>query len=141
MVELNERQQRFVDEYIKSGVAYSAAIAAGYSEKYAKTDSHKLLGNTRIKAAIEETMGVLKKSTIADQDEILEFLTAVIRGEVNEPVAILDGAGRQRIENLVPSVQTRRSAAVDLGKRYAMWTDKQQLDITAPVTIVNDLDD
>lgn len=141
MVELNERQQRFVDEYVKSGIAYSAALAAGYSETYAKTDSHKLLENKRIKLALEERMSVLKKSAIADQDEIMQFLTAVIRGEVSEPVAIMDGAGRQRIEQLAPNVQTRRSAAVDLGKRYAMWTDKQQIDADIGINVVVDYGD
>ena len=86
-------------------------------------------------------MSVLKKSAIADQDEIMQFLTAVIRGEVSEPVAIMDGAGRQRIEQLAPNVQTRRSAAVDLGKRYAMWTDKQQIDADIGINVVVDYGD
>ena len=49
MNELNVKQQTFVDEYIKSGNAYQSAIKAGYSEKYAKARSHKLLENVGIK--------------------------------------------------------------------------------------------
>ena len=41
---LNEDRQRKFCEYVAQGLnAYRAAIKAGYSEKYAKTDSHKLL--------------------------------------------------------------------------------------------------
>lgn len=138
-MELNERQQRFVDEYIKTGVAYSAALAAGYSETYASVSSHKLLENVRIKAALDERLNGLRKSTIADQEEILEFLTSIVRGEVSEPVAILDGAGRQRIEHLTPSVQTRKGAAEQLGKRYALWTEKQDVTVTGAVQFIDDI--
>ena len=61
MNELNVKQQMFVDEYIKSGNAYQSAIKAGYSEKYAKARSHKLLENVGIKSAIDKRMEELKK--------------------------------------------------------------------------------
>lgn len=138
-MELTIKQQRFADEYIISGNAEAAATLAGY--KSPRGNAHKLLQNTAIKSYIDERLDELKSTKIADQEEILEFLTSVVRGEITEPVAILDGAGRQRVQELLPSVQTRKGAAEQLGKRYAMWTDKQQVDITAPVTIVNDLDD
>lgn len=141
MVKMTLKQQRFADEYIISGNATSAAIAAGYSEKTARVIATENLTKPAISTYIKERLDDLQSPKVADQEEILQFLTAVVRGEVTEPVAILDGAGRQRIEELLPSVQTRKGAAEQLGKRYAMWTDKQQLDITAPVTIVNDLDD
>ena len=59
---LNNRQQRFVDEYLANGgKAYPAAIAAKYSEKYAKAQSHKLLVNVGIAKAIKEGQSELKK--------------------------------------------------------------------------------
>lgn len=125
---MNERQRRFADEYIISGNAYQSALKAGYSEKYAKTDSHKLLENTRIKIYIDERLEELKSEKVADQQEVMEFLTSVMRGEVTEPLLVLDGEGCQKVLDAKPSVATRRSAAVDLGKRYGMWSDK--LDIT-----------
>ena len=63
---MNERQKLFADEYLISGIAYNAALKAGYSEKYAKTNSHKLLENTRIKAYIEERMKELEKKKNQD---------------------------------------------------------------------------
>ena len=51
---LTERQLRFVDEYVLTGNAMQSAIRAGYSEKYAKSNSYKLLENVGIKNLIEE---------------------------------------------------------------------------------------
>ncbi|MDB6183817.1 terminase small subunit [Streptococcus vestibularis] len=44
---LNQRQKLFADEYLISGIAYNAALKAGYSEKYAKARSHDLLDKCR----------------------------------------------------------------------------------------------
>lgn len=60
---LNQRQKLFADEYLISDVVYSSAIKAGYSEKYAKSRSHELLENVRIKTYIEERMKELDKKT------------------------------------------------------------------------------
>lgn len=51
---LTETQRRFVDEYIIDGNAMQAAIRAGYSEKYAKSNSYKLLDNVGIQEKIQE---------------------------------------------------------------------------------------
>lgn len=53
MEKLTERQRRFVDEYIITGNAMQSAIKAGYSKKYAKANSYKLLDNSGIKESIE----------------------------------------------------------------------------------------
>ena len=58
---LNENRQRKFCEYVAQGLnAYRAAIKAGYSEKYAKTDSHKLLEKN--KKEIEALRPVVKKT-------------------------------------------------------------------------------
>ena len=59
---LNEDRQRKFCEYVAQGLnAYRAAIKAGYSEKYAKTDSHKLLEKNEkeieaLKPIVQETL-------------------------------------------------------------------------------------
>lgn len=137
---LTIKQQAFADYYIELGNAYQAAKKAGYSENYAKGNVVKLLENVSVKAYIENRMEEIKTERVADQQEILEFLTSVIRGEVDEPIPILNGDGHQKVVKLKPSVQTRRAAAVDLGKRYAMWTEKQQVENITPV-FVDDVPD
>ncbi|MDH9302303.1 terminase small subunit [Staphylococcus epidermidis] len=143
MTKLNLKQQAFVDEYIKTGTAYQSAIRAGYSEKYAKSSSHKLLENVGIRAEIDRRMEKLKKDTIADQDEILHYLTSVLRGEVTDQELIPIGIGRgeMEVESLEKRSDTnaRTKAAELLGKRYMMWTDKQQIETTATVHFDDDI--
>ena len=143
MTKLNLKQQTFVDEYIKTGVAYQSALKAGYSEKYAKARSHKILENVGIKKAIDERMKELKKASIADQDEILQYLTSVVRGEITDqeliPIGI--GKGEMEVESLEKRSDTnaRTKAAELLGKRYMMWTDKQQIETNATVQFNDDI--
>ena len=141
MTKLNPKQMAFADYYIELGNAEQAAIKAGYSKGYARGNAHKLVANSGIKEYIEKRMEEIKSERVADQQEIMEFLTAVMRGEVEEPIPILDGEGTQRIVEVRPSAQARKSAAELLGKRYAMWTDKTNVTGSVGVTIVDDLDD
>lgn len=138
---LTIKQQAFADYYIELGNIEQAAIKAGYSKSYARGNAHKLVANVSIKSYIDKRMEELKTERVADQQEILEFLTSVIRGEVEEPVAILSGEGKQKVVNLLPPVNVRKAAAVDLGKRYAMWTEKQQVDIQSTVQFIDDISD
>lgn len=133
MTKLSIKQKRFADEYIISGNAYQSAIDAGYSKTYAKSDSHKLLEKTGIKSYIESRMLEMDKRKVADQQEVLEYLTSVMRGEVTEPLTVLDGDGYQKVVDASPSVATRNKAAELLGKRYRIFTEKQEVEVTGQV--------
>lgn len=127
-MKLTLKQQRFVEEYIISGNAYQSAIIAGYSEKYAKSDSHKLLENTGIKTALDERLSELESKKIAKQEEILQFLTSVMRGEQTEQTLRGLGEGYQELTDIEVGAKDRIKAAELLGKRYQLWTDK--VDVT-----------
>nr|DAQ00949.1 MAG TPA: Terminase small subunit [Caudoviricetes sp.] len=129
MKKLTLKQQKFADEYIISGNATQSAIKAGYSEKYANTNAVKLLQNTTIKAYIEERLSELNSKKIADQQEVLEFFTAAMRGELTEPMAIGLGDGVQQIIEVRPNIATRKSAAVELAKRYGLSTSKVDVNV------------
>lgn len=133
MTKLSIKQKRFADEYIISGNAYQSAIDAGYSKTYAKADSHKLLEKPGIKSYIESRMLEMDKRKVADQQEVLEYLTSVMRGEVTEPLTVLDGDGYQKVIDASPSVATRNKAAELLGKRYRIFTEKQEVELTGQV--------
>lgn len=132
------KQQRFADEYIISGNAYQSAITAGYSENYAKGNVVKLLENVSVKSYIDEKLAELQSQKVADQQEVLEYLTAVMRGEETEPLLVLDGEGTQKVVNAVPPVQARTKAAELLGKRYRLFTDKVELDATVEQVVFED---
>ena len=135
---ISEKQKRFADYYIETGNAEESAKRAGYS---ARGNTSKLLHNTTIRQYMDEKIAKKDIERIAKQDEVLQYYSAVMRAELKEPVLVLDGDGTQRIEYLPPSIATRNKAAEQLGKRYALWTDKQQINNAMPVVIVNDLED
>lgn len=135
-MELNERQRRFADYYIETGNAEESATRAGYS---ARGNTTKLLQNTTIKSYIDERLESLKDKRIADQEEILLLLTEIVRGNTTGTSLVGIGGGAQRVDQLPPSVSERTKAAELLGKRYAMWTEKQEVDIKGAVQFVDDI--
>lgn len=138
---MNPKQQKFADAYIELGSAEQAAIRAGYSKSYARGNAHKLVAHVSVKAFIAERMEKLQSEKVANQQEIMEFLTAIVRGEQQEEILRGVGEGAQTIDDMDVSAKDRIKAAELLGKRYAMWTDKQQIDGVQQVVIHNDLDD
>ncbi|WP_141399832.1 terminase small subunit, partial [Lactiplantibacillus plantarum] len=111
------KQQKFADEYIKSGNAYQAAIEAGYSRNYAKAQSSKLLENVGIKSYIDERMAEIASKRIMDATEAVELLTSIARGETKETVYIgtADGVYEKHKE---ADLKTRISATKEILKRY-----------------------
>lgn len=51
---LNTRQERFAQEYWKTGHGTNSAIAAGYSKKSAHTQANLLLNNIKVQDRIKE---------------------------------------------------------------------------------------
>ena len=157
MRRLDERQKRFADLYIIYGVAEKAAIEAGYSERYARGNAHKLVANSGIAEYIGERMKELASERIADATEVLEYLTKVMRREYMEHVVVTlneerttwvpDENGtvrKQTIKREIPKVveiparlSDSNKAGELLGKRYALFTDNVQVG-DAPV-IVDDI--
>lgn len=136
------KQQRFADEYIISGNATQAAVKAGYSSKYANTNASKLLQNTTIKSYIDERLAQLASDKIATQEEVLTYLTSVMRGETQEQTLCSIGELGQEVIDIDVGAKDRIKAAELLGKRFRMWTEKVETDVTQTVVIdVGEWDD
>ena len=129
------KQQRFADEYIISGNATQAAIKAGYSSKYANTNASKLLQNTTIKSYIDERLAQLASDKVATQEEVLTYLTSVMRGETQEQTLCSIGELGQEVIDIDVGAKDRIKAAELLGKRFRMWTEKVETDTTQTVVI------
>lgn len=143
-MKLTRKQQLFADEYIRTGNAYQSAVSAGYSHNYAKGNIVKLLENVSVKSYIDARLEELKKESIAEQDEILQYLTSVMRGKMTDEELILVPTGDfmsevERHEKRADIV-ARTKAAELLGKRYAMWTEKQEVEHSGAVTFVDDIE-
>ena len=102
---LTPKQKAFADYYIETGNVVEAAIKADYAESYAKSQAYKLLDNVGVSAYIAERTKPKEDNRIASGDEVMEFLTAVMRGEVKDAF------------DLPPSLADRKDAAKELAKR------------------------
>src|SRR5690625_1223739 len=153
-MKLNERQQRFIDEYIIDLNATQAAIRAGYSERTAYSQGQRLLKNVEIKSAIDKRMKEKTDELIMKQDEILVRLSEQARREaVDHQVVVVEKPSFDENGNFlgvekkpeVVEVPTQNKDAIKalelLGKRYMMWTDKQQVDVVGAVQFVDDISD
>lgn len=134
------KQQRFADEYIISGNATDAAIKAGYSPKYANTNASKLLQNTTIKFYVDERLAQLASEKIATQEEVLTYLTSVMRGETQEQTLCSIGELGQQVIDIDVGAKDRIKAAELLGKRHRLWTDKVEADVSGTVVFANESD-
>lgn len=140
---LNARQKRFVAEYLIDMNGTQAAIRAGYSEKTAAEQSSRLLNNVKIKQAVEQELEEIQNAKVADAQEVMEYLTSVMRGESKAHVLSLCGDGFQEVIAKPPDERERLKAAELLGKRYAMFNDKINLQGAIPIVISggDDLED
>lgn len=139
MKKLTEKQQRFADYFIESGNATQAAIEAGYSERTARNIGSENLTKPNIRAYIDQRLEELASERIADQQEVLEYLTGVMRGE--EKGGALKGLGdgyQEVIDDMPPTVSERTKAAELLGKRYGIWTEKVEVKDITP-TFIDDV--
>lgn len=136
---LTAKQQRFCDEYLIDLNATQAAIRAGYSKKTAKVIGAENLSKPYLKAYIQQRMAEKEKELIADQDEVLKYLTSVLRGESESEEIVIENVGdftsEARTMKKAPSEKDRLKAAELLGKRYNLFSDKMKVDVALPVVI------
>ena len=138
---MTEKQKIFADEYIiclNATRAYKKAYPNVKKDEVARANGSRLLTNANVKSYIDEQLGKLQSERVADQQEVMEYLTAVMRGEKTEPLLVLDGEGKQKVVNAIPPVQARTKAAELLGKRYRLFTDKVELDATVEQVVFED---
>ena len=131
---ITEKQKRFVDEYLIDLNATQAAIRAGYSKKTAHVIGPENLEKPDIKQQIDRRMQEIKSKRTADATEVVETLTAIMRGEMTEEVPLLCGEGCQELSDKNTAVKDRLKAAELLGKRYRLFDGDEttEQDATAP---------
>lgn len=141
-MKLTIKQKAFADYYIELGNATEAAIKAGYNEKSARFVGSENLTKPNIKSYIEERMKQIESERIAKAEEVLAFLSSSLRGEVLEEVVsteTIDGMIKPVILKKQLSAKDRIKAAELLGKRYALFTEKVDLEGNVGVTIIDDI--
>ena len=131
-IKLTLKQKRFADEYIISGNATDAAKKAGYSEKTAFTIATENLKKPYIKQYIDQRIKEIDDKKIAKQEEVLQYLTSVLRGESESAIVVVEGCGdgysEARTVKKTPDEKERLKAAELLGKRYRIFSEKSEVE-------------
>jgi len=143
---LTEKQLAFIDYYLEtlnSREAYKRAYGTK-NNNTADSNSSKLLSNTKVKTVIDERLAEIKSKRIAKVEEVQEFLTSCMRGEVNEEViAMQQNMVSGAMENVVMTKQLsgkdRIKCAELLGKANRLFIDKVETEVTERVIIVDDI--
>ncbi len=115
---LSERRKRFVLAYAACANASAAAEAAGYA--HPGVEGCRLLKDAKVAAAIAKIEQRETAAAIARIDEIQEFLSSVMRGEVGDPVTNL--AGEYTGVDSPPKIKDRIKAAETLAKMHGAAT-------------------
>ncbi|MDB1956499.1 terminase small subunit [Clostridium tertium] len=123
---MTEKQKAFCDYYIETGNATEAAIKAGYSKKTAKVIGSENLTKPYLKQYIDERLAQIEDARIAKGEEVLQYLTKVMRGEEKDQFG------------LDASLQDRTKAAELLGKRYRLFVDKVEADVNQTVVFTGE---
>lgn len=121
---MTEKQKRFVDYFIETGNRTEAAKRAGYSKKTAAWIGQENLQKPTIKAAIDAGLQKLQDERTAGKTEVMQFLTTVMRGELQEEVVTSEGTGDGRSQTKIVkkqvSARDRLDAAKQLARRYGL---------------------
>ncbi len=139
---LTDKQQRFADYYLQGKTASEAARLAGYSKHTAQFIGSENLTKPKISEYVERKLAEMASERIATAQEVLEYLTTVVRGTADEEAIVVEGQGKgysaaRKIRKQV-GVTDRNKAAEILAKRYGLLQDKVKLDIAPIVLAGND---
>lgn len=103
---LTAKEQAFCSAYISTGGnGTKSAIMAGYSERTAHVTSSQLLNKTKIISRIDELKEKVDKKNIASAQEVMEYFTKVMNGEIADQFG------------LEASLSDRTKAAIELARR------------------------
>ncbi|WP_059442628.1 terminase small subunit [Leuconostoc mesenteroides] len=116
-MKLTPKQQKFADEYIKTGNATQSAIEAGYSKKTAQVIGAENLSKPMVKSYIEERMAEIASNRVMSYTEAVELLTSIARGEEKETVVVATPVSVEKVEKEA-DLKTRISALKEILKRY-----------------------
>lgn len=155
MAKLTAKQQRFCDEYLTDLNGTQAAIRAGYSRKSAVSIANENLRKPDIREYIDKRMTEKEDALVAKQDEVMKYLTAVMRRDAVENIVVTvseeksyyaeddDGKMRKRTEKketpkiveIPAQLRDANKAAELLGRAYGMFTDNMDMNGPLPVVI------
>lgn len=126
-MKLTPKQKKFCEYYLKTGNATEACRKAGYTGNNLNRVATSNLSKVVIKQYLEKRMTEMDNKRIASADEVLEFLTKVMRGEEKDQFG------------LETSIADRTKAGELLLKRYRVFdrVDEKMEDLKRRETELN----
>lgn len=132
--ELRTRYKAFADAYLSNGGnAYRAALAAGYSESFAKGRSYELLDREEIQGYLTRRRQQMAKRAVSPERVLLE-LADIGFGQRNFPAYDMFGNEYQK----APGMNARLKALELMGKNLGLF-DKDSQETPEGVTIIDDI--
>lgn len=142
---MTAKQKRFCDEYLIDLNVTQAAIRAGYSKRTAYAIGQENLKKPMLKEYIEKRMAEKEAALVADQTEVMKYLTSVLRGQSQSEVVVVEGVGEgcseARTMQKAPDEKERLKAAELLGKAHMLFTDRVQQEVDMDLNITVDYGD
>ena len=136
------KAQNFAKAYVELGNATEAAIKAGYTVKSAGTKGYALKTDPTVAAYITELLKDRDSNLVASAEEVLRYLTSVMRGESVAEVVIVEGLGqgKSKASHVMkkPSEQERITAGKLLAKRYNLLQDTTKLEGTVNISFTGE---
>ena len=137
---LTEKQLAFIDYYLET-LNGREAYKRAYNTKNNNTadvNASKLLSNTKVKTIVDERLAEIASKRIAKVEEVQQFLTSAMRGEIQEEITALQpnaitGAMETVIMSKQLSAKDRIKCAELLGKANRLFTDKLEVDANVAV--------
>ena len=118
---LTVKEERFINSYMKCGIATQAYREAGYTGK----SPSSILNKPHILDEINYRTQLAASEGVADANEIMKYLTSVMRGEIADQFG------------LDAPLSERTSAARELKKHYDM-ASKEDAKKNAEITVFLD---
>lgn len=143
---MTDSQRKFADEYLidcNASRAYKVAYPNVKKDSVARANGSRLLTNVNIKAYIDEKLAKMSDERMAKAEEVMEYLTSVLRGQSKASIVVVEGCGdgysEAKIINKPPDEKERLKAAELLGKRYGLFTEKVNVGGNVPIQIIDDI--
>lgn len=155
---LNQKQQRFCEEYMIDLNATQAAIRAGYSVKTANEQGARLLANVSVSREIERLRAIQSRRTGITADRVLQELAKIAFVDPSRVINSHDGTVRTDAspedKAAIQGVKVKSSSSLNgdsfeaevklhdktralelLGKHMGLFSDKVDLSVNKPIVI------
>ena len=140
---MTEKQKLFCDEYLidlNGTRAYRTVYKTIKNDNVAGVRANKLLKQKDIAEYINKRLEEIHNENTADIQEVMEYLTSVMRGKSESNVLALAGDGFQEVIAKPPDEKERLKAAELLGKRFGMFRDNVDITSNGQTVIVDDIE-